>query len=276
MSYSFDSNVVNWENIYVRVTPYIGLAYYDGADDGIYNTPTGSFNLAAGNYPNLFALNKEYGNYVQANPIVLGSPRQTGINGWYTHELTIQSREYHCPLTNVPVGLNYNLYAIGFDIMNNSTIQPAAHLTGASVSPPPAAGTADEELLLGQYGKVFYYKVEYSYMGDPYNYHPDVYYVLSLEVANINDPEWTEIDDPSTSIQYQDVPFGSRLKFYDNSGVGSKEIVVDPTSFFNEAIGQVRSNSLFNTSSGFRKIYTLPYFPPFPGAEPRGISIYFD
>lgn len=92
--YSFDSNVVNWENIYVRVTPYIGLAYYDGDDDGIYNTPTGSFNLAAGNYPNLFALNKEYGNYVQANPIVLGSQMQTGINGWYTHELTIQSKEY--------------------------------------------------------------------------------------------------------------------------------------------------------------------------------------
>lgn len=35
------------DGIWVRVTPYIGLAYYDGADDGTYNTPGGgSFNLA--------------------------------------------------------------------------------------------------------------------------------------------------------------------------------------------------------------------------------------
>lgn len=172
--------------------------------------------------------------------------------------------------------------------MNNSIIQPAAHLTGARVSPPPAAGTADEELLLGQYGKVFYYKVEYSYTGDPYNYHPDVYYALSLEVANINDPEWTAIQDPLTASTYQDIPFESDLHFYDNGGNGSKEIVVDPTSFYDEADGQVRSNSWFSTSSGPRKIFTRPagyplYYPPgistlepVPGAEPRGIAIYFD
>src|SRR5690606_15245146 len=44
---------LSWDNIYVRVTPYIGLAYYDGADDGIYNPVPGvTYNLAAG-YPNL-------------------------------------------------------------------------------------------------------------------------------------------------------------------------------------------------------------------------------
>ena len=287
VGYAFDSYVANWDNIYVRVTPYIGLAYYDGDDDGTYNTPTGPFNLAAGNYPNLFAFNKEYGNYVQANPIVLGSPSLTD-GAWYTHELYIQSKEDHCPLVNIPVGINYNLYAIGFDIIKNAAIQPALPLGGPTLASPPPAGTADEERLLSAYGKVFYYKVEYSYPYDPLNYHPEAYYVLSLEVDNISDPEWSDISDPSTGIQYQDVPFGSFLRFYDNGGGDSQEIVVDPTRFQNDAAGQVLSGNWFTTASGMRKITTMPngfplYYPPgsstlqpIPGAEPRNVAIYFE
>ena len=63
--------------VYVRITPYIGLAYFDGADDGTYNTPTGAFNLTSGAYPNLYTGSSEYGNYVQANPIVLANLQQT-------------------------------------------------------------------------------------------------------------------------------------------------------------------------------------------------------
>lgn len=104
VGYNFDSNVANWDGVYVRITPYIGLAYYDGANDGVYNTPIGSFNLTGGGYPNLFPNGEEYGNYIQANPIVLASQMLTGVGGWYTHELTIQSREDHCPLINIPIG----------------------------------------------------------------------------------------------------------------------------------------------------------------------------
>jgi len=68
---------------YIRVTPYIGLAYYDGADDGTYNTPAGAFNLAAGGYPNLYNNGLEAGNYIEANPIILG------VNTYSTHELAI-------------------------------------------------------------------------------------------------------------------------------------------------------------------------------------------
>ena len=63
--------------VYVRITPYIGLAYFDGADDGTYHTPTGAFNLTSGAYPNLYSGSSEYGNYVQANPIVLANLQQT-------------------------------------------------------------------------------------------------------------------------------------------------------------------------------------------------------
>ena len=77
--------------VYMWVTSYIGLAYYDGDNNGVYNAPTGSFNLASGAYPNLFTNGEEYGNYIQANPIVLASPMLT--DGWYTHELAIQSEK---------------------------------------------------------------------------------------------------------------------------------------------------------------------------------------
>src|SRR5690606_25342354 len=98
--------------------PYIGIGYYDGANDGIFTTPLATHNLNSGAYPNLFANNEEYGNYIQGNPIVLASPMITG-GSWYTHELYIQSNENHCPIGSVPIGYNYNLYAIDFNVVNN-------------------------------------------------------------------------------------------------------------------------------------------------------------
>jgi len=78
------------------ITPYIGLAYYDGADDGVYNTPTGVFNLWGGPYPNLSLPGEsEYGKYIEANPIVLG------INAHCTHELSViadLTTTIHCPV----------------------------------------------------------------------------------------------------------------------------------------------------------------------------------
>lgn len=116
------------KGVYVRITPYIGLAYYDG----VYTVLSSNFNLANGNYPNIYANGHEYGDYVQGNPIVLANPLGTPTQ--YTHELYIQSREDHCPLTNIPVSPNYNLFGIGFDIVNNGIVQPQA-LLGYPVSP---------------------------------------------------------------------------------------------------------------------------------------------
>ena len=73
VGYFYESNLEDNFGIYIRITPYIGLAYFDGADDGTYNTPTGSFNLTTALYPNIYNGVSEYGNYVQANPIVLAN-----------------------------------------------------------------------------------------------------------------------------------------------------------------------------------------------------------
>lgn len=227
VQYHLDSGAANQDGVVVRVTPYIGLAYYDGADDGVYNTPTNSFNIAGGAYPNLYANGREYGSYVQGNPIVLAN-----TPNWYTHELFIQSKEDHCPLINIPVTLNTNLYGIGFDIVNNDIIQPAAHI-GATLTPPPPAGTLAEEDLLKQYGKVFYYKVEYG--PDEFSFAPDdTYYVFALEADPQNDApgEWDVIPDPSSTSGFlEDTPFGGRLYYHIGgvSGPATNEIVVDKT-----------------------------------------------
>jgi len=213
--------------VVVRVTPYIGLAYYDGADDGVYNTPTNSFNIAGGAYPNLYANGREYGSYVQGNPIVLAY-----TPNWYTHELFIQSKEDHCPLINIPVTLNTNLYGIGFDIVNNDIIQPAAHI-GATLTPPPPAGTLAEEDLLKQYGKVFYYKVEYG--PDEFSFAPDdTYYVFALEADPQNDApgEWGDVFD-FIGNPLSDTPFNGGLYYHIGGSSPTNEIVVNKNDLIN-------------------------------------------
>ncbi|WCM41479.1 hypothetical protein MG290_11025 [Flavobacterium sp. CBA20B-1] len=279
VKYELYSGTMN-DGVHVRVTPYIGLAYYDGANDGFYNTPTGGFNLASGAYPNLFASGNEYGDYVQANPIVL---TQVPGTGWYTHELWVQHDEDHCPLVNIPVGINYNLNSIGFDIINNDIVQPMQ--LGYPLPAPPPAGTSAEERLLREYGKVFYYKVEFG--TDMYNFDPDAYYVLALENNSIND-DWS-------LMGLSDVPFGSDLLYHDSpSGVSTKEIVVNPDTFTGSDPMNVSSGQLFGTATlgsgtGIRKITTVPFYDewvqipaltgpwvPKPNRQPRGVKIYIE
>lgn len=130
-------------------------------------------------------------------------------------------------------------------------------------------------MLLQKYGKVFYYKVEYG--TDPFNFNPDVYYVLALE-ADMGDSEWA-------SLSLSDFPFGADLHYNSGSSLVSstKEIIVDPESFTNKQPEYKKSGELFGTSVGGRKIVTIPtgipIYPPMgpviPGAEPRGIYIEF-
>ncbi|HLW63454.1 MAG TPA: hypothetical protein VKY33_08645 [Flavobacterium sp.] len=91
--HSIHSQLPSTKGIAVRVTPYIGLAYWDGTDNGSYDTPTGSYNLTSGLYPNLYNGGNEYGNYITANPIVL--------NIWGTNppteEIVIRAGG-HCPI----------------------------------------------------------------------------------------------------------------------------------------------------------------------------------
>ena len=45
VEYQHISNLSS-KGVYVRITPYIGLAYYDGANDGVYKILGNNFNLS--------------------------------------------------------------------------------------------------------------------------------------------------------------------------------------------------------------------------------------
>lgn len=208
---------LSWDNIYVRVTPYIGLAYYDGADDGHYNTPTaGSFNLTAGGYPNLHTPdNIEYGNYIAANPIVLE------VNNDSAHELAIfsdwvtQGLNDHCPVMPSVYQYPFNWQPVYFDLVNNQRVQPVS-VGDPDISPAPPVATPQEVQLLKDYGKVMYYKVEFGLGKNNYS---DTVYVLALE------------DESGFALPYSlsvTDTFGNDLYYHENPSNNSMEIVVDP------------------------------------------------
>lgn len=257
-----------------RITPYIGLAYFDGSDDGVYNTPTGSYNLASGAYPNLYANGSEYGNYITANPFILVSGAHTNYQ-WDTHELFIYSDvpNEHCPLVNVNAGQNFNNYAINFNVINNNIVQPAAFV---NQSVPATPGTIAEANLLREYGKVMYYKVEY-HSGPLFNSNTGfAHYVLAHE-ADMGDPEWT-------SIGVSDMPFGAPLYYHSGNGSTvspSYEIVADRDniSYPNFQRHNVPFVSPY-IPGNMRNIYSMYFYdvpaPVPPGTLPKGTTLVFE
>lgn len=207
INYFLHSNLPSSGDIVIRVTPYIGLAYWDGIDNGSYDTPTGSYNLTSGMYPNLYNGGNEYGNYITANPIVLNvwSPNPQ------TEEIGIGFQGDHCPVFSAWT-YTYNPHTIFFDVMNNDVVQPAAMVGGLAVPATPA--TFQEALLLNDYGKVMYYKVEFGHSSTP-NVYTETKYVLALEVDDLNNGEWDNTFLTDT--------FGGELHF----NILSQELVVD-------------------------------------------------
>jgi len=204
----FQCHLLQFRRVHVRVTPYIGLAYYDGANDGIYN----GFNLAGG-YPNLYAGGNEYGNYIAANPIMLG------YNAYSTHELAVFSdwvtplANNHCPVMPSVYQYPYNPEPIHFDLVNNNMVKPAA-LGLPPITPAPPTATPQEVQLLKDYGKVMYYKVEF---GSSPTVFTDTFYILALE-----DKTPFAL---GNSLSLTDT-FGGDLFWHS----GYREIIVDPTT----------------------------------------------
>src|SRR5690606_19320497 len=119
----------------LEVIPWVGLAYFDGDDDGdfydISPTKTGNSPLlvapmaSSGQYPNLYANGHEVGNLVpmdlfQINPM-------TGFR--------MEDRSDHLPLGNNPQPYTSDHFVF------------------------PGGLTPQEEILLRDYGKVFFYEV---------------------------------------------------------------------------------------------------------------------
>lgn len=138
--YNFTNHTGDWGSphlLTLRVTPYVGLAYYDGdnTDGQYFGNP-----IDLMNFPNLYLGNNEIGNFIPAASFNIngtGLPVAAG-----TVQLDVKSSADHCPvLTNVLTTNNPggNVY---FD-----------------VSPIVGGGSAEEKLLK-DFGKVFYYFVE--------------------------------------------------------------------------------------------------------------------
>lgn len=125
----------------LQVTPYIGLAYFDGIDDGSYDDHLGYqvADLTNGNYPNLYANGHDIGNFIPAAPIVLDG---TGITPGSV-VLEIYSSSDHCPVINAVQDPFTNPLPIHFDLFGG----------GLAVLP-------DEQELLAEFGKVFFYYCE--------------------------------------------------------------------------------------------------------------------
>lgn len=157
--YKFENKTGDWGSphlLTLRVTPYVGLAYFDGIDDGNYY----GYNITVAS--NLFANGSEIGNFIPAQSFDMDG---TGIpSGGGTVQLDVKSNADHCPVVQNTLAVQ-NPNSIYFDV--SSIIAP----------------TTFEEQLLKDYGKVFYYKIEVfdpannlvfeSYMMPDNNYEPN-------------------------------------------------------------------------------------------------------
>src|SRR5690554_2942832 len=136
--------IVNYSggSLVMNVTAWVGLAYFDGIDDGSYDDPSLNplgppvqvADLTNGNYPNLYTgttVPQEIGNLIPATPILMDG-------SWGENELAINSTD-HLPVIQANVSPTGNPLQLFFDIS--------------------ATATPQETQLLADYGKVFYFEV---------------------------------------------------------------------------------------------------------------------
>ena len=121
-------------NYTIEIYAYVGLAYFDGINDGTYadvaTAPTIQYNLASGFYPNLYAGNNEVGNLIKTDVITV-QPNES---------IRLEDTTLHL-LTNLPSAQDKYPLNSGGQFFGFSGITP------------------QEEDLLSIYGKVFFYEV---------------------------------------------------------------------------------------------------------------------
>ncbi len=192
-----NGNVENISPYKLEVFAWIGLAYFDGNDDGVYNDPNlpiGSQMVAdmAANptlYPNLYPNGHEVGNLVRtAGPITLNP--QDGI--------AMEDVNDHLPM-NGSAALKYgsNSFNLG------GVLAPA------------------EDILIRNYGKVFFYEVNVFQGGafvGTYFMHP--------EIPNLPNPSsaayWEPIKKSGNPVQGNMPPLGSFDLYYINHPIATK------------------------------------------------------
>jgi len=214
----------NYSPYRLEVHAWIGLAYFDGTNDGVFNDHfTGSaFTLNLANYPNLFANGEEVGNLVKTTILTPFRPQESARIEDRVHHLPMPgSTTARYPSTTPPWA--FGLWKDGFDDMG--TLQQP------------------EIDLLRDYGKVFFYEVDVfedatnAFVGT-YILHPEIQTLPQGSVKN-----WYKVPDLLGTAQLQgNLPFGSfNLHYYTNNPTNS--LPHQPTKYTNGLGDPVACNS---------------------------------
>lgn len=201
-----NGNEENYSPYTLEIFAHVGLAYFDGLNDGSYDDPfTGNSSpIGNGGFPNLWDGTKEVGNLVRIPVPFDLSPGDSSIR--------LEAMFDHLPVfnsttTNIPSDPNYVAYPDVFNFANSVNAQ--------------------EEELLKEYGKVFFYEVNVWEIGNfigTYLMHP---YIETVQ-PNANIPTqmgglWHEVTDLGSQPLTGLAPDGNDypLYFYWNQSWGN-------------------------------------------------------
>jgi len=205
----------------IRVYSYVGLAYFDGTNDGVFNdpsNPTVSIPMAqnlGGNFPNLFGGNLATGGQEAGRLVRVTNSFDLPAYPDLNSSMRIESTQYHMA-DGDPNFARYENILPGWQerfFFGNLTGQ--------------------ERDLLYEYGKVFFYEVEV------YHKNTNVLVLSTLmhpliETLPNGDPSkldsgWKPVEDLANNHLYGDMPNGVSvpLYFYNNNGITDWNIARD-------------------------------------------------
>ncbi|WKW45954.1 hypothetical protein P3875_09205 [Myroides sp. JBRI-B21084] len=235
----------NFSPYVLKVHAWVGLAYFDGKNDGIFEDhhTQNTFAINNGGYPNLFANGEEVGNLVKTTISTLFQPQEGA---------RIEDMEDHLPMPggtdprylNTPPPYNWAAWANGFD--DGGILQPM------------------ELLLLRDYGKVFFYEVDVfeaatnAFVGT---------YILHPEIQTLpqgTNKKWHPVPNVLGTAQAQgSLSFGSfNLHYYTDTSF-------NPTVYDNTSGGSGKCNSfeLVFDAAGIKHEQTIT------GSVPKKLSM---
>jgi len=241
----------NFSPYRLEVHAWIGLAYFDGDNDGTFtdHSTNNTFTLNIANYPNLFANGEEVGNLVKATITTAFEPQEGA---------RIEDLEDHLPM---PGG---TLPRYG------STSPPPYNWANWADGFTPTVTLQQPELdLLRDYGKVFFYEVDVfeaatnAFVGT---------YILHPEIQTLpqgSNKNWEKVPNVAGTAQLQgSLPFGSfNLHYYTNLSSPPATTVHDKTG---SGSGKCNSHELvFETAGIIKHEYTIS------GSVPKTLTMDF-
>lgn len=237
----------NFSPYRLEVHAWIGLAYFDGDNDGVFTDhfTNNTFAIGGGGYPTLFANGEEVGNLVKATITHPFEPQESA---------RIEDRVHHLPMPGLAAQPRYP-----------STTPPWAFGDWKDGFDDMGTLQQQEKDLLRDYGKVFFYEVDVfeaatnAFVGT-YILHPEIQTLPQGQNKN-----WHEVPNAAGTAQLQgNLPFGSfNLHYYTNGTLNS-------TQYGNTLGDPVACNSfelVFDTAGIIKHQHTIT------GSVPKTLSM---